>query len=109
MTTTVASLLSSHNALAAQVDAKPLAKWSASKAKLQERIDALQAQVDALAKRDANTFRIADLAREFGKNAKVTRAKARRLLAAGKIPAPAVRANVYHNDQRDAVIGPLFN
>ena len=97
-TMTVSALLARYNELAD----KPLAKWSASKAKLQERIDELEAARAAASKRDPNTFTPADVARELGVNAKVLRAKVRRLTAAGTFPVKPVTGTRYHRDDLPA-------
>lgn len=105
---TLAQMIAAHNALAARLeDVAAIEKFSASKAKLQERIDALQARVDALPASD-DCFRLADLARDLHRNAKVLRAKHRRLLASGDHDLPAMIApNVYANADRDRVIAAL--
>lgn len=87
--TTIASLLARHNALAD----KPLATWKASKAKLLERIAELEAAAKPkpAPKRD-DLFHITDLCRELSLNAKVTRAKLRRLYAGEtSLPAPVTK------------------
>ena len=78
--TTISSLLATRNELAARLDVKPIATWKASKAKLQEQIDEFTARLTPTRKRD-DLFHLTDLCRELGMNAKVARAKARRLYA----------------------------
>lgn len=97
MTDTIASLLARHNALAD----KPIAKWSKTKAALAERVAELEAAARAKGKRDPNTFTPADVARELGVNAKVLRAKVRRMTKAGTFPVKPMSGTRYHVDDRD--------
>jgi hypothetical protein len=78
--TTINALLATRNELAARLDVKSIASWKASKAKLQEQIDEFTARLTPTRKRD-DLFHLTDLCRELGMNAKVARAKARRLYA----------------------------
>lgn len=94
---TLATLIARYNELAD----KPIVKWSQSKAKLQERIDELEAAARAASKRDPNTFTPADVARDLGINAKVLRAKLRRLREAGKFTVKPVSGTHYHVSDRD--------
>ena len=90
--TTLASLLATRNELAARLDIKPLATWKASKARLQEQIDEFNARLTPTRKRD-DLFHLTDLCRELSMNAKVARAKARRLYAkdATTLPTPVTK------------------
>ena len=98
--TTLASLLATRNDLAARLDIKPLATWKASKAKLQEQIDEFNARLRPASKRD-DLFHLTDLCRELGMNAKVARAKARRLYAKPDttLPTPVTKWAWDMNDQ----------
>lgn len=90
--TTISSLLATRNELAARLDVKPIATWKASKAKLQEQIDEFTARLTPTRKRD-DLFHLTDLCRELSMNAKVARAKARRLYAkdATTLPTPVTK------------------
>lgn len=75
MTTSTAALLDRLNVLRAENDKKPIAKWKASRAKLEEAIAELEP-----AKATRATSAIGDFCREHGINPKVGRAKLRRHL-----------------------------
>ena len=92
--TTINALLARHNELADALGDKQLSAWKASKAKLAERIADLEARIKpARASATDALFHLTDLCRELGLNAKVARAKMRRLYAkdATTLPKPVTK------------------
>jgi hypothetical protein len=77
MTTTTASLLERFNELRVANDMKPIAKWKASRAKLEEAIEELTPAEEEATTR---TGEVADYARLKGVHPKVARQKLRRHL-----------------------------
>lgn len=92
--TTINALLARHNELADALGDKHLSAWKASKAKLAERIADLEARIKpAKASATDALFHLTDLCDELRINAKVARAKMRRLYAkdASALPRPVTR------------------